>query len=89
MIIFFLIVSWTINNLEEDSKSNMLQDYDLNPHSSRSIFATCSWSSVDSVYDPGAYLTKIIFVQVTNGPGPYDPGPSGPGPYPRAAGPGP
>ena len=39
--------SWTINILEEYCKSNMLQEHKyLNVHCSRSIFATCSWSSV-------------------------------------------
>ena len=36
---------------------NMLQEHYLNAYCSRSIFATCSWSSVHFKYDPGAYLT--------------------------------
>ena len=39
------------------SKSNMLQEHYLNAHCSKSIFATCSRSSVHFKYDPGAYLT--------------------------------
>ena len=35
--------SWTINNLEECSESNMLQEHFLNAHCSRSIYLT-SWS---------------------------------------------
>ena len=32
---------WTITNLKEFSKSNMLQDHIWNAHCSRSMFATC------------------------------------------------
>ena len=43
--------------LEEYPKSDMLQEHYLNAHCSRSIFATCFWSSVHFKYDPGVYLT--------------------------------
>ena len=56
------IWSWTFNNLEEYSKSNMLQDHIWNQHWSRSMFAISSWSSVDFKYGPGAYL-KLTLVQ--------------------------
>ena len=40
------LCSWTINNLEEFSESNMLQDHIWNAQCSRSMFAMCSLSSV-------------------------------------------
>ena len=36
---------------------NMLQDHIWNAHCSRSMFATCCWSSMLVKYGPGAYLT--------------------------------
>ena len=60
---------WTINNLEEYSRSNMLQDH-RNAHCSRSILQTCSWSSVHSKM----LLEHIWFRALLNiiyGQGPY------------------
>ena len=52
--------SWTIHNLKEFSKLNMLQDHIWNPHCSGIMFAICSWSSTFFKYCPGAYLTWNI-----------------------------
>ena len=58
---------WTINNLEEYSKSNMLQEHYLNAYCSRSIFATCSRSSMHFEYGPGTfdivYSSNLLMVQ--------------------------
>ena len=64
----------------------------MNVYCSRSIFPTCSWSSVHFKYDPGAYriFFKIIYGPEAAGPGPYGPEAAGPGPFdPEAARPGP
>ena len=63
---------WTINNLEEHSKSNMLQKHYLNAHCSRSMFATCSWSNVflNMVLE---HIWLRIFFKIINGPVPHGP----------------
>ena len=37
------------------------QEHYLNAHFFRSIFATCSWSSMHFKYDPGAYLYDLEY----------------------------
>ena len=60
--------SWTINNVEEYSKSNIFREHYLNAHCYRSIFGTCSWSSVHFKYDNGVYFdleysSRLLMVQ--------------------------
>ena len=75
--------SWTIHNLKEFSKSNMLQDHIWNALCSRSMFAVCSWSSRPYAFQMWSwsifnlqYSSNLLTVQdhkVPNGPGPYGP----------------
>ena len=77
-------MSWTITNLEEYSKSNMLQEHYLNAH-----LHTCYMLLEQCAFQIWSW-SIFNFFQIINGSGLYSPGAAGPGPYdPRAAEPGP
>ena len=80
----------TTNNLEQYSKSNMLQEHNLNAHWSRTILNAhmlllyaseavsiqiCSWS----IFDLEFYSRLFMVLEHTHGSGPYGPGAYGPG----------
>ena len=50
MVQILTISSWSINNLKEFSKANMLHDHVWNAHCSRSMFSICSWSIFNLEY---------------------------------------